>query len=188
MEFYKIYILIMLRVCSYSKTSVHLGTIKYDESTCYLTIKTNNLRESDLKAVFDSVENILKPFDAGEYLGLNCTSFFEELSDVDNDHYLGSYIENFDDYDEIQFYESFSPEEERDDEYDDDKDDDDDYEEKDYSDLEDVDNLENISYDSINDYKVRFVKKGDNSIYIEISNDINLFTLSKKDFLSLYEG
>lgn len=186
MEFYKIYILIMLRICSYSKTSVHLGIIKYDESTCYLAIKTNNLKESDLKAVFDSIENILKPFDVGEYLGLNCSSFFEELSDVDTDYYLGDYIENFDDCEEIQFYESFSPEEERDDEYDDEEDDD--YEEKDYSDLENVDNLEAISYDGINDYKVRFIKKGDNSVYIEISNDIAVFNLSKKDFLSLYEG
>ena len=178
----------MLRVCTYSKSSIHSGIDNCTQDGASINIKPNDLKEIDIKNIIISIEDMLKPFDNDEYIGLNASSFFEELNDIHSDYDLQDYIEDFEYDGEIQFIESFNNKEDDDDDYDDDEDDDEDYEDDDYSNLEDVDDLSSISYDAIDDYKVRFCKGINNDVYIEISNNVKSFTLDKKQFLSLYEG
>ena len=173
----------MLRVCENSDTSLWSGYEISSEENRDLFLKVNDLKSSDVKEIIEAVSKILSNFDDGEYIALNAVGFFETISEASNGD-LYEYIVDYDDYASFQFIEYFEKPEEYDNDDDDDNEDYDD--EYDYDSYIDVDSIFDISDSYTENYMVRFIKEND-TISIEISNDINMIDMTLAEFLSLYK-
>jgi hypothetical protein len=179
----------MLRICGTSKTPLLVGTHNFENYSTHISLKINDLTKADLNNIFKSIEDLLKPFEPGEFIALKSSSFFEKLNEIEDDVDLNDYIYDFDEGETIQYVESFDRDDDYDDDHYDDDEDDDDYDDEndEYSHLEDINNFDTISIDAIDDYYVRFIIVNKNNITIQISSNIVTVELTKEEFISLYE-
>jgi hypothetical protein len=177
----------MLRICGTSKTPLLVGTHNFENYSTHISLKINNLTKADLNNIFRSIEDLLKPFEPGEFIALKSNSFFEKLNEIEDDVDLNDYIYDFDEGEKIQYVESFDRDTDYEDDYDDDENDDYDDENDEYSHLEDINNFDTISIDAIDDYYVRFIIENKKNITIQISSNIVTVELTKEEFISLYE-
>jgi hypothetical protein len=170
----------MLRVCTNSDVSICSSYEILSEEHKYIFLKINNLKVIEIKDIVDAIIKMLSNFDDDEYIALKAESFFDSISECNVS--VDEYIINHDDCANIQFIEQFI----KSDEYDDEDYDDYDDEEEDYDNYIDVDSIDDISDDCTYDYKVRFIKNND-TISIQISNDISMIDMTLLEFLSLYK-